>query len=140
MMSYPQNIDKFIEKLNKRDEGYVIEEEINVSNGVFEGILSHDNIKDSSVVVYTGSKYTGERVDNFILSIPSDTPWKRTIKIFTDKPKVYVTYETMGDQVEAEDINMLQDSIIATQTEHDRHKSDLSCHIENGVVDGGSFD
>lgn len=139
-MSYPQNIDKFTQKLNKKDTGYVIEEEIIITNGVFQGILSHDNIKDSSINVYTGSQYTGEKIDDFIISIPSETPWKKIIKIFTDAPKVYVIYETTGDQIEAEDINDIQDSITATQIELDRHKEDLLCHIENGIVDGGSFE
>ncbi len=139
-MPYPQSIDEFIQKLNKKDTGYVIEEEITITDSVFQGMLSHDNIKDNSIKVYTGSQYTGEKIENFIISVPSETPWKRMIKIFSTSPKVYVIYETTGDQVEADDINRIQDSIIATQIEIDRHKEDLSCHIEGGVVDGGSFD
>ncbi|WP_432406742.1 hypothetical protein [Wukongibacter sp. M2B1] len=133
-MSYPQNIDEFIQKLNKRDEGYVIEEDITIVDGVFEGLLAHDNIKDSSINVYTGSQYTGEKIDSFIISIPSETPWKRIIKIFTSNPKVYVIYETTGDQVEAEDINRLQDSIVATQIELDKYKEDLSSHTSGDMM------
>lgn len=132
-MSYPDEIDKFTEKLNKVGTVYVIEEEVSPVNGVYEGILRHDNITDSTVRVYTGSKLTGEKIDNFLLSIPSQTPWKKSIKIFSDKPKLFITYETSGDQVEADDINVLQDSIVNTQKELERYKAD-------GLIDGGTFE
>ncbi|MED4377995.1 phosphoglucomutase [Schinkia azotoformans] len=132
-MTYPNQIDKFTEKLNKIGTVYVIEEEVSPVNNVYEGILCHDNITDSTVRVYTGPKLTGEKVENFLLSIPSQTPWKKSIKIFSDKPKLYITYETSGDQVEADDINSLQDAIVNTQTELERYKAD-------GLIDGGTFE
>ncbi|MER1959449.1 MAG: hypothetical protein ABS942_18865 [Solibacillus sp.] len=122
-MSYPNDIDTFTDKLNKREKAYVIEEEVAVSNGVYERLLDHDNIVDSSVSVWTGSKLTGDKVANFILSIPSATPWKRSIKIFSSVSPIFITYETFGDQVEADDINQLQSSMTATQTEVDRYKA-----------------
>ncbi|MEC1716595.1 phosphoglucomutase [Schinkia azotoformans] len=132
-MSYPDEIDRFPIKLNKSDSVYVIEEEVVPVNGVYEGTLNHDNVMPVSVRVYTGSKLTGEKVENFLLSIPSQTPWKKSIKIFSDKPKLYITYETSGDQVEADDINSLQDAIVNTQTELERYKAD-------GLIDGGTFE
>ncbi|EKN67505.1 phosphoglucomutase [Schinkia azotoformans] len=132
-MTYPNQIDKFTEKLNKVGTVYVIEEEVSPVNGVYEGILNHDNVTTASVRVYTGSKLTGEKVENFLLSIPSQTPWKKSIKIFSDKPRLYITYETTGDQVEADDINVLQDSIVNTQKELERYKVD-------GLIDGGTFE
>ncbi|WP_078410295.1 phosphoglucomutase [Priestia abyssalis] len=131
-MPYPDEIDKFNEKLNKSDVPYVIEEEVTLVNGIYEGMLIHDNIIDSSVRVYTGSKLTGEKIDNFILSIPANTDWKRSIKIFSNAEKLYVTYESYGDQVEAEDINLLQESVVATQAEVERYK-------KHGIIDGGTF-
>ncbi|MFU0784318.1 hypothetical protein [Clostridium sp.] len=123
-MAYPESIDKFTEKLNKLDNNtYVIEEEVEVTNGVYEGELEHDNISLPSINVYTGSKLTGQKIDNFIVSTPSATPWKTNIKIFSDVSPIYITYETTGDTVEAEDINKVQDSMIRTQTEVDRYKS-----------------
>ncbi|GAA0735886.1 hypothetical protein [Clostridium oceanicum] len=114
---YPNNIDVFIEKLNKLDNNtYVIEEVVNVTDGIFKGYLKHDNVSKSSVRVYTAPKLTGDKIDNFILSTPSKTPWKLEIKIFSDVSPVYVTYETQGDTVEAEDINKVQESIVNTQT------------------------
>ena len=132
-MSYPNDIDTFTDKLNKREKAYVIEEEVAVSNGVYERLLDHDNIVDSSVSVWTGSKLTGDKVANFILSIPSATPWKRLIKIFSSVSPVYITYETFGDQVEADDINQLQSSMTATQTEVDRYKAANDLVVTNTV-------
>lgn len=123
-MTYPEAVDRFVEKLNKADTVYVIEdEELVLEDGVFEGELAHDNVKNESVMVFTGPKMSGERIENFFLSIPSNAPWKRIIKVFANAPKVYVTYETTGDQVEAEDINRVQESIVNTQIELERYKS-----------------
>lgn len=130
---YPESIDKFTEKLNKVDGNtYVIEEEVTIINGVYEGELQHDNVSTTSVRVYTGSKLTGDKIDNFVLSTPSLTPWKKTIKIFSDKTKVYITYETQGDTIEADDINKVQESIVNTQIELERYKA-------HGTIDGGTF-
>lgn len=133
-MPYPNEIDLFTEKLNKKAAGsvYVIEEEITITDGVFDGFLAHDNITNSTIRVYTGPKLTGEQVTNFIVSVPAETPWKRSIKIFAVTSKVYVTYETPGDTVEAEDVNKLQESITATQEELARYQA-------VGVIDGGNF-
>lgn len=132
-MSYPKDIDRFTDKFNKRDKAYVIEEEVAVANGMYEALLNHDNIVDSSVSVWTGSKLTGEKVANFILSIPSDTPWKRIIKIFSSVSPVFITYETFGDQVEADDINQLQSSVTATQTEVESYKAANDLVVTNTV-------
>lgn len=121
---YPESIDCFIEKLNKLDNHtYVIEEEVILREGVYEGYLEHDNVSVKSVNVYSGKKLTGEKINTFVLSTPSETPWRNIIKIFSDYPMVYITYETQGDTVEAEDINKLQDSIVNTQKEVDRYKN-----------------
>ncbi|OPX04966.1 phosphoglucomutase [Geobacillus sp. LEMMY01] len=133
-MAYPQQIDRFSTKLNKKLDGnrYVIEEEVIPINGVYEGELKHDNVVKDTIRVYTGSKMTGNRIDQFVLSVPLERPWRMSIKIFADVPKLYVSYETPGDTVEADDLNVLQDAITATQTELERYKAD-------GVIDGGTF-
>lgn len=131
---YPQDgIDKFTEKLNKLEGNtYVIEEEVTVVDGVHEGYLQHDNVSLNSINVYTGSKLTGDKVTNFIVSTPSQMPWRKNIKIFSTVSPVYITYETQGDTVEAEDINKLQESMVNTQKELERYKI-------YGVIDGGTF-
>ncbi len=133
-MPYPEHIDQFTEKLNKKADGsvYVLEEELPITDGVFEGSLAHDNINNSTIKVYTGPKLTGEEITNVIVSIPGDMPWRRQIKLFAAVPVVYISYETPGDTVEAEDINSLQASIAATQTEIERYKA-------TGIIDGGDF-
>ncbi len=132
-MAYPDSIEQFIEKLNKKhdDSTYVVEEKIELVDDKYEGLLKHDNINDISIKVYTGSKLTGIEIKNFIISVPNETPWKKSIKIFSNASPVYITYETQGDQVEAEDINILQDSITATQTEVDRYKNSNNAAVQS---------
>ena len=94
---------------------YTVEEEIHVVGGVYEADLIHDNITHDTIAVFTGSKCTGKRINSFSISTPSLTPWKTHIKIFTSENVVYVTYETVGDTVEADDINSAQHAIADTQ-------------------------
>lgn len=116
----------FVEKLNKKQDGvYVIEEEKDVANGVWEGYLDHDNVNHDSITIYTGPNFTGEKVDNYFISTLSETPWKTHLKVFSNSQKIYITYETTGDQVEAEDINSINQR--------------FDDYRENGVIDGGSF-
>ncbi|MCR8658968.1 hypothetical protein [Paenibacillus endoradicis] len=108
----------FKDKLNKRPDGsnYTIEEPIILVDGKFEGLLTHDNIGNSSVKVYTDSNFTGDEITNFVVSIPSNSPWRRSIRVYADVPKVYVTYQTPGDQVDADDINFIQNVIVEAET------------------------
>lgn len=107
----------FFDKLNKVDgKVYVIEEEIRMpDSGIYEAELQHDNIADSTLAVYTGPTLSGEQIQSYALSTPSLMPWKRIIRIQTDAPVVYISYETDGDTVEAQDINVVQDAILKTQ-------------------------
>lgn len=133
-MGYPEQIDVFQDKLNKKANGgsYVVEEKLLLMGGVFSGLLAHDNINNQTLSVYTGSHYTGTELRNYSLSFPDEAPWRRIIKIYSEVPEVYVTYETMGDTVEADDVNQLQSGLTATQRELERYK-------RAGLIDGGSF-
>ncbi len=112
------DITKFNEKFNRIDGNiYTIEEVITLVNGVYEAPLIHDNVELKTINIYTGSKLTGTKITTYSTSTPSLTPWKTVIKIFSNLDKLYITYETTGDQVEAEDINNLQDAINLTQEE-----------------------
>lgn len=114
----------FVEKLNKKQEGvYVIEEEKTVIDGIWEGYLNHDNVNHETIYIYTGPKLSGEKVENYFISTPSETPWKTYLKVFSESEKIYITYETSGDQVEAEDINRMQESIVDTRTELEQYKT-----------------
>ena len=125
---------KFIEKLNKKFDGsvYVIEEEVILLEGKYEGFLEHDNINSKTIKVYTGSKLTGEEIVNVIVSIPIETPWKTFIKLFSNEEKVYITYETSGDTVEADDINLLQEEAKLIRDDFEDFKI-------AGHIDGGTF-
>lgn len=110
------NIKTFYEKLNKIEGNvYAFEEQIVMNDGAYEGELQHDNINNATLAVYTGPKLTGDRIRAFVLSTPSLTPWKRSIRIYAESPEVYISYETEGDTVEAEDVNLLQDEVTRTQ-------------------------
>lgn len=118
-MVYPGQIDTFVAKLNKKQDGdvYVLDERVQLVDGAYEGLLAHDNAVNSTIKVFTGPKLTGEEITAWTLSTPAETPWRRSIRIFAAAPAVYISYETPGDQVEADDINMLQEAVTATQTE-----------------------
>lgn len=103
----------FVEKLNKKQEGnYVIQEEKIIDNGRWEGFLNHDNVSYKGISIYTEPNFEGEKVSNYLTSTPIETPWKTYMKVFSNSEKVYITYETTGDQVEAEDINLIQEAIV----------------------------
>lgn len=109
-------ISKFYEKLNKIEGNiYVIEEKAELIGGIYDAQLQHDNINTSTLSVYTGPKLTGERIQTYVLSTPSLTPWKKVIRVYADVPTVYISYEAEGDTVEAEDVNRLQDEMVRTQ-------------------------
>ncbi len=135
----------FVEKLNKKQEGfYVIEEEKAIQDGKWEGYLEHDNVSRESIVIYTGPNFTGTKVDNFFISIPSETPWKTHLKVFSNSEKIYITYESQGDQVEAEDINLLQNTLIdeinRAKTEEKRIEERLNDEITRAITEDERLD
>lgn len=109
-------VSQFNEKLNKVDGVvHVIEEEVTLTDGMYEAELKHDNINTATFAVYTGSKLTGERINSYVLSTPSLTPWKKIVRVSAETDKVFLTYETDGDTVEADDYNQLQAAVTETQ-------------------------
>ncbi|WP_252234036.1 hypothetical protein [Clostridium sp. ZS1] len=129
------NISKFNEKFNKIEGNtYVIEEKIELNNESYERELVHDNINVKTLNIYTGSKLTGEKIESYSISTPSLTPWKTIIKIFSKITPLYISYETVGDQVEAEDINKLQDTLVFTQ-QNLNEEIDRATKSENILID-----
>lgn len=109
-------VSTFYDKLNKVDGNiHVVEEEIHLTDGVYEAELQHDNINEATFAVFTGPKLTGNRLESYTLSTPSLAPWKRIVRVYADVPVVYISYETDGDTVEGDDINRVQEAIVATQ-------------------------
>lgn len=131
-------VNTFCDKLNKVDGNiYVVEEEIHLTNGVYEAELQHDNINEATFAVFTGPKLTGTRLETYTLSTPSLAPWKRIVRVYADVPVAYISYETDGDTVEGDDINRVQAAVVETQkalnTEEARA---LSAEMElNGWID-----
>ncbi|MBN1058541.1 hypothetical protein DVS27_08230, partial [Clostridium botulinum] len=124
------DVTKFNEKFNRVDgKIYVVEEVVTPVGGLYEAELTHDNINNLNV--YTGSKLTGTKITTYSTSTPSLTPWKTVIKIFSTEPKLYISYETTGDQVEAEDINNLQDAINLTQEELNKENNRATSRENN---------
>ena len=121
-----------VEKLNKGK--YVLEDEKIITNGKWEGYLDHDNADYNSISVYTGSKFTGNKVDNYFISTPSEAPWKAYLKVYSDSEKVYITYESTGDQVEAEDINQLQDVLVEEITRSKDIDKNLDTKISKEIA------
>ena len=110
------NITKFSEKLNKIDGNvYTIEEEITLKDGVYEADLEHDNVIISSINIYTGSKLTGNKINTYTISNPTLAPWKTHIRVLSSATTLYITYETVGDIIEADDINYVQNAMTDVQ-------------------------
>ncbi|MBY6948936.1 hypothetical protein [Clostridium botulinum] len=126
------DITKFIEKFNRIDGNiYTIEELVTPIDGTYEAELIHDNIELKTINVYTGPKLTGNKINTISFSTPSLTPWKTVIKIFSTISPLYISYETTGDQVEAEDINNLQDAINLTQEELNKENNRATSRENN---------
>jgi len=125
-------ISKFNEKFNKLEGNiYTVEEEITLTNNLYDAPLAHDNINKKTLNIYTGRMLTGEKITNYFLSTPSETPWKYNIKILANADKVYITYETVGDQVEAEDINNVQNELLMTQKETNTYIESNNTRVSN---------
>ena len=109
-------VTAFTKKYNKTTSSYMTEEKhVMPANGIYEAELEHDNVNENSINVYTGVSMTGTRLP-FTLTAPPDAPWKRAIHVETEEAVIYISYESSGDQVEADDINKVQDAIAQTQT------------------------
>jgi hypothetical protein len=117
----------FHDRLNRiPGNTYAIEEKVVMpETHIYEAYLQHDNIDDDTVEVYTGKNLTGDRI-GYTLITPSDLSWKRQIRIETNADTVYITYETIGDQVEAEDINEIHAAVIATQNAVTRVEEEIT--------------
>lgn len=110
-------LTKFGQKLNKLDGNvYTIEEIITPIDGIYEADLEHDNVDTNTINIYTESMCSGDKVNTYKVTTPSLTPWRKHIKVYSNEPVLYITYETTGDTVEADDVHDLQDAIIDTQT------------------------
>ncbi len=111
-------VKSFTTKQNKtQGSAYSIEETIEMpSSGVYEGELLHDNIDDDTLTVCTGAKQSGREL-SYSTKTPSGRPWARIIHVETTETYIYISYEYEGDEVEADDVNTLQEEVVKCQKE-----------------------
>ncbi|MBC8581706.1 hypothetical protein H8718_19725, partial [Lachnospiraceae bacterium NSJ-12] len=84
------------------------------------------------IEIYTLPNKEGERVLAYTLDKKEEV-WKTYLKVFSQSEVLYITYETYGDTVEAEDINQLQGAAYYLENFIENVKNKLASHEEDKV-------
>lgn len=97
-------------KLNFNQEGYQIADEAHAVASLIK--FEHDNVVQGSVQIYTQPNKEGTRFYDFTVAPDTKKPWESNIHIedlslLTGINTVYVHYTTLGDEVDADDLNLL---------------------------------
>ncbi|QEH69908.1 hypothetical protein QTL86_02715 [Cellulosilyticum sp. ST5] len=133
-MGYLKDLYGFINKLNKRQAPYTVTDEVLfLTEGKWEGFLNHDNVLKQTIEIYTQPNKQGDKVLNYTIELKDET-WKMYIKVFSPGEKVYISYETLGDTVEAEDINNLQWAVDKLDVGLEETTSNLNNHASNSKI------
>ena len=128
-----KQIYNFIARLNKRDNPYtIVDEQVILTEGKWEGFLAHDQVIEKTIEIYTLPNKEGERVFAYTLDKKEEV-WKTYLKVFSQSEVLYITYETYGDTVEAEDINQLQGAAYYLENFIENVKNKLHSHDEDKV-------
>ena len=128
-----KQIYNFIARLNKRDNPYtIVDEQVTLTEGKWEGFLAHDQVIEKTIEIYTLPNKEGERVLAYTLDKKEEV-WKTYLKVFSQSEVLYITYETYGDTVEAEDINQLQGAAYYLENFIENVKNKLASHDEDKV-------
>ena len=128
-----KQIYNFIARLNKRDNPYtIVDEQVTLTEGKWEGFLVHDQVIEKTIEIYTLPNKEGERVLAYTLDKKEEV-WKTYLKVFSQSEVLYITYETYGDTVEAEDINQLQGAAYYLENFIENVKNKLASHEEDKV-------
>ncbi len=128
-----KQIYNFIARLNKRDNPYtIVDEQVTLTEGKWEGFLAHDQVIEKTIEIYTLPNKEGERVFAYTLDKKEEV-WKTYLKVFSQSEALYITYETYGDMVEAEDINQLQGAAYYLENFIENVKNKLASHDEDKV-------
>ena len=128
-----KQIYNFIARLNKRDNPYtIVDEQVTLTEGKWEGFLAHDQVIEKTIEIYTLPNKEGERVFAYTLDKKEEV-WKTYLKVFSQSEALYITYETYGDMVEAEDINQLQGAAYYLENFIENVKNKLASHEEDKV-------
>lgn len=131
----------FTPKLDRRDIPYLItDEKIQTSNGIGEAFLLHDNVKKESIEIWTKESGKGVKITSYTIDTSELYKWRTKLTVFTKDPVVYVTYATFGDQVEAEDINGLQNAVTEIDKKINDHAQiphgDMFINVYDNDLDG----
>ncbi len=122
---------KFVPKLNRRKKAYVVSDEVmSLADGRAAGFLQHDNVNAGTIEIYTRPQRGGERVLNYTAEVREDAEWKLWIQVFASEEQVYISYETKGDTVEADDINQLQAAVIDVDNGNRIQGQALQAHMK----------
>lgn len=128
-----KQIYNFIARLNKKDNPYtIVDEQVTLTEGKWEGFLAHDQVIEKTIEIYTLPNKEGERVLAYTLDKKEEV-WKTYLKVFSQSDVLYITYETYGDTVEAEDINQLQGAAYYLENFIENVKNKLASHDEDKV-------
>lgn len=128
-----KQIYNFIARLNKRDNPYtIVDEQVLLTDGKWEGFLEHDQVIEKTIEIYTLPNKGGERVFAYTLDKKEEV-WKTYLKVFSQSEALYITYETYGDTVEAEDINQLQGAAYYLENFIENVKNKFHSHDEDKV-------
>lgn len=128
-----KQIYNFIARLNKKDNPYtIVDEQVTLTEGKWEGFLAHDQVIEKTIEIYTLPNKEGERVLAYTLDKKEEV-WKTYLKVFSQSDVLYITYETYGDTVEAEDINQLQGVAYYLENFIENVKNKLASHDEDKV-------
>lgn len=125
---------RFTAKLNKRDWPYVIADEVfALSEGSGERYLEHDNVNVKTIEIFTEPSRQGDKVLNYTVDKKDGAEWKVWLRVFAAKEQVYVSYESQGDTVEAEDVNELQQAAVNINADLQAEKGLAAAHISDGA-------
>ena len=128
-----KQIYNFIARLNKKDNPYtIVDEQVTLTEGKWEGFLAHDQVIEKTIEIYTLPNKEGERVLAYTLDKKEEV-WKTYLKVFSQSEALYITYETYGDTVEAEDINQLQGAAYYLENFIENVENKLASHDEDKV-------
>ncbi|MDY6340726.1 MAG: hypothetical protein SPL54_00470 [Lachnospiraceae bacterium] len=135
-------LSNFEEKYNYNSgSAYEVEEKVTVVNGAADHTLSHGNVVEDSILVYTGAKQSGSQITSFTTSTVPGRAWRTAVHITTSESEVYVSYESTGDTVDAEDVNEIHTAIKEAQEAHNSEVAAVKKSIsgnEDSITNLGS--
>lgn len=104
----------FTERLNRKDDGHLItDEKFTLASDRIYKLAHHNLINNAQLEVWTGVGKTGTQITDFTIGQNVDKNWvyELTFGAGVALEVYYVTYQSQGDKNDADDINLIQNSI-----------------------------